>query len=70
MKNSWNYLARGTIAALEAVINKWYADCFNTEAEIQRLILWEQKLKKKLIQEVVAKAPPKRQREVLDEKQG
>jgi len=38
------YVAKGTARAIDNVVSKYYADCFNTEADMHRLMLWEKKL--------------------------
>ena len=37
-------IAKGAARAIDNAVSKYYADCFNTEADMHRLMLWEQKL--------------------------
>jgi len=47
----WRRVAKGTAAAIKTISQKWYSDCYNTEAQIQRLMLWETRLRQLLGEE-------------------
>lgn len=44
----WHKVAKGTAEAIKAVTQKYYADCYNTERDMHRLMLWEAKLRELL----------------------
>ena len=37
-------VSEGTAKAIDHTVSKYYADCYNTEADMHRLMLWESKL--------------------------
>lgn len=39
---------KGTLAAITHTVEKWYGDCYHTQADMDRLMVWEAKLKKLL----------------------
>ena len=48
----WRRVASQTAEAIKAVTQKWYADCYNTESDMQRLILYETRLRQLLGEEL------------------
>ena len=44
MDKETKHVLKGTKKALRDITMRWYADCFNTERDMQRLIFWETKI--------------------------
>ena len=37
----WRRIGKSTAIAILDITQKWYADCYNTERDMQRLMIWE-----------------------------
>jgi len=48
----WRRIAKLTAEAIKDVTQKWYADCYNTEGDIKRLMLYETRLRQLLGEEI------------------
>ncbi len=44
----WRRIAHLTAEAIKAITQKWYGDCGNTESDMQRLMLYETRLRQLL----------------------
>ena len=47
----WRAVGQKTAEAIKAITQKWYADCYNTEADMKRLMIYETKIRKLLGEE-------------------
>lgn len=47
----WQRVAKGAAEAIKAITQRYYADCYNTESEMRRLMLWETRLRQLLGEE-------------------
>jgi hypothetical protein len=37
----WRRIGKHTALAIKSITQKWYADCYNSEGDMQRLMCWE-----------------------------
>lgn len=44
----WRRIGKYTADAIKSVTQKYYADCYNTESDMQRLMLWETRIRELL----------------------
>jgi len=44
----WRRIGKLTAQAMKDITQKWYADCYNTERDMQRLMTWELHIEKLL----------------------
>jgi hypothetical protein len=42
--DSLTYILKGTSKAIKDITERYYADCYNTETDMQRLMIWEAKI--------------------------
>ena len=47
----WHKVGISTAKAIKDIVSKWYADCYNNERDMQRLMIWESHINKLLRQE-------------------
>lgn len=45
-------LALGAAEAIKNATQKWYADCYNLERDMIRMMLWENKIRRELNKEL------------------
>lgn len=48
---AWRRIGKKTAGAILSITQKWYGDCYNTEADMQRLMCWETHIRKLLGEE-------------------
>lgn len=46
--DSLKYILKGTSKAINDVAGRYYADCYNTDKDMHRLMLWESKINRYL----------------------